>query len=66
MCDAFLALPEDERELFILGRRLGRLSALEHLDRPGARRELAEARDRLRAEGRDPTEFAADLRRRMV
>ncbi len=65
-CDRFLALSEDDRELFILGRRTGRLLKVEHLDRKKTRQELERIRDEVKAAGFDPAVLSEELRRRLV
>ncbi|MHC4549718.1 MAG: radical SAM protein [Planctomycetota bacterium] len=65
-CDAYLGLPQEERRLFVLGRRTGRVARPEHLDRPGVRPELEALFAQLCEAGLDLTDVAAELRRRIL
>ncbi len=65
-CDAYLALSDDDRRLFILGRRTGRLGRVEQLDRPGVREELEALFEQLRQAGHDFDVVAAELRRQIL
>jgi hypothetical protein len=66
LCDDLLGRSEEERLLFVLGRRTGRLARLEDLERPGTRDHLAELRAALLPEGADPEALFLDLRRRWL
>ena len=66
MIDEFLARPESERTLFVLGRRMGHMLRLAQLDRPGVRDELVRVRDEIEAQGYDVDEVFAELRKRLV
>jgi radical SAM superfamily enzyme YgiQ (UPF0313 family) len=65
-CDAFLALGEEDRRLFILGRRTGRLGRVEQLELPGVREEMQRQLAQLREAGHDFDVVAAELRRRIL
>jgi coproporphyrinogen III oxidase-like Fe-S oxidoreductase len=65
-CDAYLSLSDDDRRLFILGRRTGRLGRVEQLDRPGVRAELQRLLAQLREAGHDFDVVAAELRRQIL
>ncbi len=54
--DTYLALPEEERLLFQLGRRAGYLSSVEELERPTVKERLREARTQI--EGRTTGSFS--------
>lgn len=54
--DRYLALPEDERLLFRLGRRGGALRSLDELDHPLLRSRLEQARRELAGQGRGDLE----------
>jgi radical SAM superfamily enzyme YgiQ (UPF0313 family) len=65
-CDAYLGLPEEDRLLFILGRRTGRLARVEQLDRSGVREELQGLLAQLREAGHDFDVVTAELRRQIL
>lgn len=65
-CDAYLTLSDEDRRLFILGRRTGRLGRVEQLDRPGVREELEALFEQLRGAGHDFDVVAAELRRQIL
>ena len=65
-CDAYLGLPEEDRLLFILGRRTGRLARVEQLDRAGVREELQGLLAQLREAGHDFDVVTAELRRQIL
>ena len=66
VCDDLLGRSEEERTLFALGRRTGRLTRPAHLERPGMREHLAELRDALLPPGADPEALFLELRRRFL
>lgn len=62
-CDTLLERPEEDQELFVLGRRTGRIHRVEQLDRPGVRQALRDLRAELLASGYTDVEaLAAELR----
>ena len=65
-CDAYLGLPENDRLLFVLGRRTGRLVRVEQLDRSGVREELQGLLAQLREAGHDFDAVTAELRRQIL
>ncbi|MHC4971173.1 MAG: radical SAM protein [Planctomycetota bacterium] len=65
-CDTYLGLSDEDRRLFILGRRTGRLGRVEQLDRPGVREELQRLLAQLREQGHDFDVVAAELRRQIL
>jgi len=65
-CDTYLSLSDDDRRLFILGRRTGRLGRVEQLDRPGVREELQRLLGQLREAGHNFDIVAAELRRQIL
>jgi radical SAM superfamily enzyme YgiQ (UPF0313 family) len=66
LLDRFLALPEEDRDLFVLGRRLGYIQRLSHFDRADVREGLGKMMGELESRGLDPESVFAELRRRMV
>jgi hypothetical protein len=66
MCDEFLGLPPDERTLFVLGRRTGRLRRPRDLDQPGLRAALRADLAALEASGETPESYFAILRRALL
>ncbi|MHC4861602.1 MAG: radical SAM protein, partial [Planctomycetota bacterium] len=53
LLDHFLALPDSEQTLFILGRRMGHMLRLAHLERPPIRDELNRMKEEIEARGYD-------------
>ncbi|MHC4137424.1 MAG: B12-binding domain-containing radical SAM protein [Planctomycetota bacterium] len=64
-CDAYLDLSENDRQLFVLGRRTGRLVRVEQLELPGVRPELSGLRAQLDEAGHDFAATIAELRRQV-
>ena len=64
-CDKYLELSADDRQLFVLGRRTGRLVRVEQLDQPGVRPELAGMLAQLDEAGHDFATTIAELRRQI-
>jgi hypothetical protein len=64
-CDTYLDLSADDRRLFVLGRRTGRLARVEQLDHPGVRPELAGLLAQLDEAGHDFAATIAELRRQI-
>ena len=65
-CDRFLDLPARQKAMFILGRRLGWIGELDHLDHPQVVADLERVVDRLAQQGVDLDTATSDLRKRMV
>ncbi|MEN8148680.1 MAG: radical SAM protein [Planctomycetota bacterium] len=66
LCDGVIDLSAEDRILFVLGRRAGRLRRAADLDDPGTREWLERARDTLLGDGTDPEALFLELRRRWV
>ena len=66
MCDQFLELPGSEQNLFVIGRRIGRMWRLIHLENPELRRGVEELMIRLAENETDSLEVAEKLRLRSI
>jgi len=66
ICERFLEMPDEDRLRFVLGRRLGWILRLDHLEAPGVRHDLNAVLAELRRQGLDPLDIASDLRRRTL
>jgi len=66
LCDRFMALPESEQNLFVIGRRTGRMWKLVHLKDPERHEEVEELMDSLAEDETDGLEIAEKLRLRLI
>jgi radical SAM superfamily enzyme YgiQ (UPF0313 family) len=66
ICDEVIGLSEEDRILFVLGRRAGRLARVRDLDDPKTREMMESLRDSYLGDGTDPEALFLDLRRRWV
>lgn len=66
VCDAVLALPPDDQELFVLGRRLGMLTFFRQFERPGVKHQIELVRDDAVAKGTDLETLFRTLRLRWI
>ncbi len=66
LCDEYLALDGEDRLLFALGRRSGRITRVSQLARPEVRGALTAFLAALRRAGQDPAAVLADLRRQTL
>jgi hypothetical protein len=62
VCDRFLDLSEGDKRLFVLGRRLGWVGRLAHMDDEDRRGRIVGFEEELRSRGIDPLTAAAELR----
>ena len=66
LCDEVIRLSEEDRILFVLGCRSGRLVCASDLDDRSTRAWLEGVRDRYLGDGADPEILFLELRRRWV
>jgi hypothetical protein len=66
LCDEVIALSGEDRILFVLGRRAGRLARTSDLDDPGTRAWIEQVRDTYLGDGDDPEALFLQMRRRWM